>query len=59
MLKTFGLVLLVGVVVGGVAELLRSLPDPDLWTSNGSGVIVGIAAGAIAVVVVNARGDRR
>lgn len=59
MLKAVGLIVLIGVLVGIVAELVRSVPDPDLWSQESSGVIVGIAAGAIAAAVVGTRRTHR
>ncbi len=60
MLKSVGLIVVIAVLVGIVAELVRSVPDPDLWSQDSAGVIVAIVAGAIAAVVVGARRtDRR
>ncbi len=60
LLKTVGLIVVIVVLVGIVAELVRSVPDPDLWSQESAGLIVAILAGAIAAVAVGARGaDRR
>ncbi len=52
MVKNIVLCLIIGVVVGVISELVRSVPDPDLWSRSGSSWIVGAAAGAIAAVLV-------
>lgn len=58
MVKNIALVILIGLVVGTLAELIRSMPDPDLWSRSSSSVIVGVVAGAIAAVVVTSRNDK-
>lgn len=55
MVKAILQIVAIGVVVGAVAELIRSVPDPDLWPSGTSAVVTGVIAGAIAALVVGRR----
>lgn len=56
MLTTIAKIVVIGIVVGVVAELIRTVPDPDLRSRSGTGgVIAGVVAGALAGVVVTHR----
>lgn len=59
MVKTILQVFLVALVIGVVAEMIRSVPDPDLWQRSSSGWIVGVAGGVAAFLVVSRRDRQR
>jgi len=59
LIKSALLIVVIAIVVGAITELIRSVPDPNLWSSATSGWIAAVVTGAIVGVVITSRSARR